>query len=183
MSGALGLYAGIKGMFDSAEAVRKQRGLLSSAKADEDAWFRRNYYGNYLDSSMAKAALKRVEKTLHKMNRHNRARAAINGETPEHTIARSEQGLQALEGVIGKIAANDSARKERIDSAHRANVNSLRNREMAMLQQEEQLANNDILGGAQLIRNAVAGMNWGKQKSDNSKKESIEYGNIPRWDW
>ena len=137
-------------MFDSANAANKQRRMLSDAKAEEDAWFRRNYYGNYLDSSMARAALRRVEKTLHRANNQNRARAVVAGETPELALARNEQGLRSMENVIGNITENDTARKERIESAHRANVNAIRNKEMAMLQDDEQVANNDILGGAQL---------------------------------
>ena len=183
MTGALGLYAGVKGMFDSANAANKQRRMLSDAKAEEDAWFRRNYYGNYLDSSMARAALRRVEKTLHRANNQNRARAVVAGETPELTLARNEQGLRSMENVIGNITENDTVRKERVESAHRANVNAIRNKEMAILQDDEQVANNDILGGAQLIRNAVAGMNWGKQKGDKKEAEEVDYGKVPRWDW
>lgn len=183
MTGALGLYTGIKGMFDSANAANKQRRMLSDSKADEEAWFKRNYYGNYLDSSIARAALRRVEKTLHRTNGQNRARAVVTGETPELSLARNEQSMRAMENVMSNLAENEAARKERVDAQHRANVNALRGKEMVMLQNDEQIANSDILGGAQLIRNAVAGMNWGKQKNENKEREEADYEKLPRWDW
>lgn len=186
LTGALGLYSGVKGLFDSASLARKQKRLLADAKAEESAWFKRNYYGNYLENSMAKAALKRVENTLHRQNAQNRAYARVNGATPELTRARNAQGLRSMENLMTNMATQSDTRRENIYAQHMQNKNAFRNRELAMLQYEEQRAGNSMLGGAQLVKNALLGMNWGKQKSDNIKDEGV-YGETkeqyPVWDW
>ncbi len=186
LTGALGLYSGVKGLFDSASAARKQKRLLADAKAEESAWFRRNYYGNYLESSMAKAALKRVENTLRRQNAQNRAYARVNGVTPELSHARNEQGLRSMENLMGNMVAQSDARRENVYAQHMQNKNAFRNRELAMLQDEEQRAGNSLMSGAQLVKNALVGMNWGKQKSDNIQ-DGEAYGEkkeqYPVWDW
>ncbi len=188
LTGALGLYTGVKSLFDSADAARKQRRLFDDARAEESSWFRRNYYGNYLNSSMARAAMKRVEKTMHSQNRMNRAYAAVNGVTPELALARNEQGLRSMDNVVGGLLANDDARRERVELQHRQNVNALRNQRLAMLQDDEQVAGRNMLGGAQLVKNALLGANWGKQSADDvdnevDNKEKRDGYDTLRWDW
>lgn len=92
LNGALGLYSGVKGLFGAADARDKQKALLKRAAAVEDSWYRRNYFGDFLNNSSARAAIKRVEKTLSRQNKQNRAYAAINGTTPEYSIARTARG-------------------------------------------------------------------------------------------
>ena len=53
LNGALGLYSGVKGMLDASKASKSAKDLRNKAKAEEDAWYRRNYYENYLDSTAA----------------------------------------------------------------------------------------------------------------------------------
>lgn len=186
LTGALGLYSGVKGLFDSSSAARKQKRLLADAKAEESAWFRRNYYNNYLESTMARAALKRVENTLHRQNAQNRAYARVNGTTPEWSHARNEQGLRSVENLMGNMAAQGDARRENVYERHMQNKNAFRNKELAMLQDDEQRAGSSMLSGAQLVKNALLGMNWGKQKSDDVQDEG-SYGEkkeqYPVWDW
>lgn len=164
MSGAMGLFSGVKGLFDSAKAAREQKRLLSEKKAEEAAWFRRNYYGNYMDSSAARAAMKRVEKTLHNHNKQNRAYEKITGATPELTLARNRQALNSMENVVTNLAAQDDARKNQIESIHRQNVNALNNAELAQLNMQEQQAAQSAAGGFNLLNNALLGATWGKEK-------------------
>ena len=162
-SGALGLYSGVKGLFDSDNAAREQKRLIAESKASEDAWYKRNYYGDYINSTMARAAMKRVERTLRNRNRLNRAYAAVNGATPELTIARNRDGLEAMENVMTSIAAQDSANKSRIDAMHRQNLASIRNKQIENLAFEEQARASAAVGGFNLLNNALMGVNWGKE--------------------
>ena len=163
LNGALGLYAGVKGMLDSADAASRQRKLLSDAKAEEEGWFRRNYYSDFLNNSSAKAAIKRVENTLRRQNQQNRAYSAINGTTHEHALARNRQGLNSLENVYTSLAAMADDKKNRIDSIHRQNRNALLSQEMNYALGDEKNSALLAKNGLNLLQNAVLGVNWGKE--------------------
>ena len=117
INGALGLYSTVKGLIDSSEAKKKQSKLRQAAQNEENAWYRRNYYGNFMDNSASKAAIKRVENTLRRNNAQERARSVITGSTPEMAIARNEQGLRTMENVVNNLAAL-TAMQGRISMQH-----------------------------------------------------------------
>lgn len=162
-SAAMGLVSGVKGMFDSQRAARKQRRLLNDAKASESAWYKRNYYGDYLNSSTARAAIKRVEKTLRSQNKQNRGYAAVNGVTPELELARNRQAQEVFGNVVTGLAAQDTANKSRVDSMHRQNMAALRNNQLADLKMQEQAGAQAAEQGFELLNNALLGVNWGKE--------------------
>ena len=164
LNGALGLYSGIKGMFDSSKARRKQERLMREASSLENAWYRRNYYANFMDNSASKAAIKRVENTLRRNNAQERARSIITGSTPEMSIARNEQGLRTMENVVNNLAATDGARKMNVDTAHKQNNLALKNAEQQQLSLDERMAKSAASSGYNLMQNALLGANWGKER-------------------
>jgi hypothetical protein len=164
INGALGLYSTVKGMIDSSEAKKKQNNLRQAAQNEENAWFRRNYYGNFMDNSASKAAIKRVENTLRRNNAQERARSIITGSTPEMSVARNEQGLRTMENVVNNLAATDGARKMNIDTAHKQNNLALKNAEQQQLSLDERMAKSAASSGYNLMQNALLGANWGKER-------------------
>lgn len=163
LNGALGLYSGIKGLFDSSKARDKQNDLLKRASALEDSWYRRNYFADYLNGSSARAAIKRVEKTLRRQNEQNRAYAAINGATPEYALARNQQGMNMLENVMSNVAAQSDARKQNVDAAHLQNEQALINRQLSNLSLDEQMSAQSASNAFNLLEDALMGINWGKE--------------------
>lgn len=164
LNGALGLYSSVKGLFDSADAASRQRKLHKIAKAEEDGWYKRNYYGNFLDNTASRAAVKRVENTLRRQNRQNRAYSAINGATPELAIARNEQGLRSMENVFTNLAANEDDRRMRIDAIHRQNRQALLEGDLKMASDKEKAAAGLAGNGLNLLQNAILGVEWGREK-------------------
>lgn len=164
INGALGLYSTVKGMIDSSEAKKKQNKLRQAAQNEENAWFRRNYYGNFMDNSASKAAIKRVENTLRRNNAQERARSIITGSTPEMSVARNEQGLRTMENVVNNLAATDGTRKMNIDTAHKQNNLALKNAEQQQLSLDERMAKSAASSGYNLMQNALLGANWGKER-------------------
>lgn len=164
MNGALGLYSGIKGLFDSSKARRKQEDILRKSSALEDSWYRRNYFGDYLNGSAARAAIKRVENTLRRQNEQNRARAAISGATPEYSIARNEQNLNMLDSVMSNIASQEDARKRSVDAAHLQNRMALADKQIANLSLDEKMAAQSATNGINLFKDALMGLNWGNEQ-------------------
>ena len=164
LNGALGLYSGVKGMLDASKASKSAKDLRNRAKAEEEGWYRRNYYENYLDSSSAKAAMKRVENTLRKQNAQNRALSVISGATPEYSLARNEQGLRTMENMATNLASMDSNRKSQVDAMHRQNKNAFLNSELNELAMDERLAVSTAGNGLNLLQNALLGVEWGKER-------------------
>lgn len=163
LNGALGLYSGVKGLFGAADARDKQKALLKRAAAVEDSWYRRNYFGDFLNNSSARAAIKRVEKTLSRQNKQNRAYAAINGATPEYSIASNQQGLHTMENLMTNLAAQDDARKQNIDAVHRNNKQALMNSELSNLSMDERMAAQSASNVFNLLEDALMGINWGRE--------------------
>ena len=163
LNGALGLYASVKGMLDSASAVSRQKKLHSMAKAEEDGWYRRNYYGNFLDNSASRAAIKRLEQSLRRQNQQNRAYSAINGATPEYALARNRQNLQAAENMLTNLASREDDRRMRVDAQHLQNRNALMASEAQLASADEK--NSALLAGngLNLLQKALLGVEWGKE--------------------
>ena len=167
LNGALGLYSGVKGMLDKNAASQKAKELRSRAKAEEDAWYKRNYYESFIDSTAAKAAMKRVENSLRRNNEQNRAHAAIVGATPEYSAARNEQGLRSMENVVTGLAAQDDSRKSQIEAMHRQNKNAFLSSELNDLAMDEKMATAAAYNGLNIFQNALLGSNWGREKREN----------------
>ena len=163
LNGALGLYSGVKGMLDKSEAARRAKELRNKAKAEEAGWYKRNYYENFIDSTAARAAMKRVENSLRRNNEQNRAHSIVMGATPEYSIARNEQGLRSMENLVTNLAAQDDSRKREIDAIHQQNKNAFLNSDLNELALEEKMATSAATNGFNLFQNALLGVNWGKE--------------------
>ncbi len=164
LNGALGLYSGVKGVLDAAKASESRKQLRSKAKAEEEGWFKRNYYENFLDSTAASAAMKRVENSLRRQNEQNRARSVVTGATPEYSLARNEQGLRSMDNVITNLASMDGNRKSSIDAMHRQNRVALLNGELNDTAMDERMAVTAAANGFNLFQNAMLGAEWGKER-------------------
>lgn len=173
LTGGLQLYSGVKRLFGEKERKREAERILANARANEQAWYKRNYYNDYFNSSMARAAMKRVEDTLSRNSRQNRAYAAVTGAAPEFSLARNEQGLNALDNVATNIASQESEKRASVDAQHLQNQSSLYNQELRNVMYDDSGGDAELLGGVSLIERAIEGVNWGNEfnKLANKKKE------------
>ena len=163
LNGALGLYSGVKGVLDKNAAAKKAKELRNRAKAEEDAWYKRNYYESFIDSTAAKAAMKRVENSLRRNNEQSRAHSIVVGATPEYSVARNEQGLRSMENVVTNLAAQEDNRKSQVEAIHRQNKNAFLGSELNDLAMDERMATAAANNGLNIFQNALLGANWGKE--------------------
>lgn len=161
LSGGLQLYSGVKRLFG--ENRRRAERVMADARAAEQAWYRRNYYNDYFNSSMARAAMKRVEDTLSRNSRNNRAYAAVMGATPEISLARNEQNLNAVDNMVTNMAAQEDERRATVDAQHMQNQNSMYNQQLNNLTYNDTGADPDLIGGLSLVERAIEGVNWGDE--------------------
>ena len=146
LTGGLQLYSGVKGLFSDKQ--KEARRALANARAAEQAWFRRNYYGDYLNNSIARAAIKRVENTLSRNSRQN------------------------MDNMMTNLAAQESTRREAVDAQHLQNMNNLSNRQASLDMNRNTGLDPEIIGGLSLIEKAIAGANWGREEDDEDKNNS-----------
>lgn len=164
----LALGSALFGAYKSAKAAKKQENEAKDQQAKENAWYRKEYYKNYLDSEEARAAMKRVEDTLNKQNQQAQATATITGATPESVIARQESDNKLLDNVATGIAANATARKNQVSDQHQANQIGLSQQRMAQHSIDE-------IGGAQLMNNGLGILGTAMEassKMENNDKPS-----------
>ena len=128
------VYGGIK----SASAARAQKREIAAQEAKNNAWYERNYYQDYLDTSMSKSAMRRVEDTLDRRNRENQAQAVVTGATPEAIEARREGNEKVLSDTVGQLAARNDARKDSIDAVDMQNQNNISQQRLGQEQADEQ---------------------------------------------
>ena len=170
--GGLQLYSGVKGLFSDKQAGARR--ALANTRAAEQAWFNRNYYNDYLNNSIARAAMKRVENTLSRNSRQNRAYAAVSGATPEMLLAANGQGLSAMDNLVTNLAAQNDSRRASLDADHLKNVSNFENQQAALDAYRKPNLDPELIGGMSLIEDALAGVNWGKE--NDKKQEERQQG-------
>lgn len=164
ISAGVGLANGVYGMIKSANAAKEQKKALENATSKENAWYNRNYYQNYLDSSESQAAIKRVEDTLKRRNQAAAGTAAITGATPEAVVAQQGNSQELMSDTVANLAARGDARKDQIDAVHQQNVNNLDLQKMGQMQADEAGASSQAGAGLGLIGTALQGVNMDKKK-------------------
>lgn len=159
-----GLASGIAGGIKSAKAAKEQQRLIDEQERKNDAWYNRNYYQNYLDSTEAQAAMKRVENTLKKQNQEARATAAITGATPEASVAQQKANNEILDETATGLAAQATARKANVDAVNMQNQNNITQARLGQSSVTEQGNAQLMDNGLGLIGSALSMQEWGKKK-------------------
>lgn len=147
------------------KAAREKKRALERQKAAQDAWYKRNYYRDYLNTVEAQNAIKRVQKAWDEKTQEARARQAITGGTPEQTQAVAEVGGEAMGELVGNLAAQGEQNKQAIDTQKMEMDAKMANAEAEMAAQQEaaraNLVNNVISTGTSIM----SGMEPGKEKA------------------
>lgn len=140
------------------EAARKARRELRRQKAAGEAWYKRNYYQDYLETVRGRNAIKKVRDAWAEQIQEARARQAVSGGTPEGAAAVAEAGGEALGDVVGNIAAQGEQNRAAIDAQKLAMDANLSQQEMAIAEAEQQASANLMNSGIGVATNALQGI-------------------------
>lgn len=151
ISAGMGVLGAIKG----AKAREKQRLAIGAQEAKDNAWYDRNYYQNYMDSTMGRSAMKRVEDTLRRNNAANRAAAIVNGSTPEAALAQQEANNQALANAAENLAARGDSMRMQVDAMNQANQRNTQAQKMQQYQADETGAGQLMNNGFNVLGNVI----------------------------
>lgn len=166
----LGLATSIAGGVKSAKAAKDQQRLIEQQKAQNDAWYNKMYYQNYLDSKEAQSAMKRVEETLRKRNQDAQAQAAVTGGTQEAVIAQQANDQKLVGDVVEGLASRSDELKRQADYQKNVNDNNLLQQQIAQ-QQANEAGGASLMGsGGSLIGSALSMLGGSDGIDDMFKK-------------
>lgn len=166
-----GLASGIFGGIKSAKAAKEQQRLIDEQESKNNAWYNRNYYQNYMDSTEAQAAMKRVENTLKKQNQEARATAVVTGATPEAAIAQQQANNEILDETATGLAAQATARKAQVEAIDQQNQNNIFQARVGQASAEEKGGAELMGAGLGMVKDALSMVDWDKTKLGNIFKK------------
>ena len=162
-----GLASGIFGGIKSAKAAKEQQRLINEQESKNNAWYNRNYYQNYMDSTEAQAAMKRVENTLKKQNQEARATAVVTGATPEAAVAQQQANNEILDETATGLAAQATARKAQVEAIDQQNQNNIFQARVGQASAEEKGGAELMGAGLGMVKDALSMVDWDKTKLGN----------------
>lgn len=107
--------SGIGGMLMGAGQERKAREEMEAQRrrerADAEAVYNHDYYGDYTKRADARNAYRRMQEMLERESRRDRNTAVVTGATPEEMSRRKEGRNRAIANFFGNIGAQGEAFK------------------------------------------------------------------------
>ena len=176
----VGLASSLYGAHKSAKAAKDQEAELARQRAANEAWYKRNYYQDYLNTVEAQNALKRVRNAWDERTREARARQAITGGTPEQAQAVAEAGGEAMGETVGNLAAQGQQNKAAIDAQKLAMDTNLSQQAAQIAENRQAAAQQLMSAGAGMITSGLQSM--GDATVDNKVKgpdTAAPVGGIP----
>lgn len=152
----IGLASGIFGGIKSAKEAKKQQALINEQEKKNNEWYNRNYYQNYMDTTEAQAAMKRVENTLRRQNEQAIATQTVMGGTPELAVAQQQANNEVLADTATGLAAQSTARKANVDAINMQNQNNITQQRIGQSQATEAGNANLMSSGLGIIGSALS---------------------------
>lgn len=125
IGGAMKIGSAIYGGSKAAKAARERERNLQNQKKENQDWFDRRYNEDATQRADAQRMITLTEEALKKRNKAAQGTQAVMGGTTENVAVEKEASTQALADVTGQIAANNEARKDKIEQQYQDNERSL----------------------------------------------------------
>lgn len=102
---AISLGAGIYGGIKASKQRKEYDNKLGQTQADNEAWFKSNYYQDYTQRADSQNLLRNLRNTLDRENKRTAGVAAITGATPEAQAAAKQQANNVIAETYGNLGA------------------------------------------------------------------------------
>lgn len=144
---ALSLGSSIFGGIQSSRARKEAERELARQKAENKAWYLRNYHMDYGDTSAGQNMMRIARDSARETWQQAAGAEAVAGGTPAATALAKEAGNKTVAEAAASIAAQDTARKANVDAAYRAERSRLAQQQMSLDQQRAENISR-VAGGA-----------------------------------
>jgi|GEM_PF-1183959 len=173
LSAAGSIFGGISGQ----KTAEKQTALLAAQKANEQAYYDKNYNEDVFSTSDAQSAMKYAREQADKIFRKEAGAAAVAGATTASESAAKERANEMISNTASAIASTGSYRKDSLDANHLAQQNNFAQQEIAT----EGAKGNAIAGATKGVLGAagnifMASDTWGNPTQNATK---VVTGNSP----
>lgn len=174
----LAVGSSLWGGYKASQAAKKANRQIANQRAANQAWFNRRYNEDYADTAAGQRLITQAKD--YAKDNWNKAQGAskVGGATDESAAAAKEAGNKMVGNTIANIAAQDTARKDRIDAQYKATDANLQAQQVAIEQNRANQITNAASQASNALINAGAyidyidGMNASKA-SDSVKSFSI----------
>lgn len=153
-SAAAGLASSLFGASKAAKARREAQRLQEKRERQEQAWYDRRYNEDYLDTAAGQNLMRQANDYADKVWRKAEGAKAVGGATDAATAQAKESANRMVGNAVANIAANDTQRKDNVDSQHQRNLQQFNEQEQARLEQKA----GDITAASQNASNAMMSM-------------------------
>ena len=152
------LASSIWGGAQAAEQQRRAEAELRAEKARNDAWYNRRYNESYADTAAGQNMIRMAKDAAREQWRREAGAAAVAGGTDAAAAMAKEAGNRMVGNAVAQMAATDTARKDNVDAAYRAEKSRLTQQQIALDQQKAQNiagvaggVSDALMSGAQLV--------------------------------
>ncbi len=150
--GALSAGTSVAGGLLSRNAAKKAARQVRYRKNAEKAWYDKEYNTDYIDTKAGQNLMRRAQEVQDKYVKRAEGAAAVGGGTDASVALAKENANKAVGDTVANVAAQDTARKQRVADQHLANTNAI----SAQSQQVEQSKADATAEAAQGASNAAA---------------------------
>ncbi len=143
------LAASAFGLSQSAKLNRQRQEAINKRRTMNDAWFNKEYYGDYYGRPEVKSTLQLIKDRIKDQQTKTASTAAITGATDESQLAAQQAQEEGYNETVKGLAGNIQAQKE---AARREKVEQ----DMVLDQEQAQLDTEKGQSNANLLNNAVS---------------------------
>ena len=163
---ASSIYGGVK----ASQQANKAEGRQRQQEAEENAWYNRRYYEDYVDTAAGQNLIRRAKDYAREQWKRAAGAQAVTGGTEAASAAAKEAGNKMVGDTIANIASNDQARKDHVDSMHRQAQKEYAQMDMQRDMQRAQNITQAAQGASNAMMSAAGALGGGSLKggSNNS---------------
>lgn len=148
---AASLASSLFGASKAKKARKKAQREQEKRERSEQAWYDRRYNEDYMDTAAGQNLLRKANEYADKTWKKAEGAKAVGGGTDAATAQAKESANNMMGNTIANIAAQDTARKDSVDSQHQKNLDNFSNKTQARYEQQAQ----DINTASQNASNAI----------------------------
>ncbi|MDR2684258.1 MAG: hypothetical protein LBB53_02605 [Prevotellaceae bacterium] len=146
----------IAGGVKEGKARKEMKAEQAKWQAENDAWYNKNYYGDYLQRADVQNVLKNMREQLKEQNEADNNKKAVLGLTDNAAAAAKESRNKLMSQVYSNAAAQGQRWKDNIDAQYRNRKYGVQGMEYDVMGQQAQSANNLMYNGVK----GLAGTDW-----------------------
>ena len=151
----VGLASSLIGGASAARAQRAAEYRQRQQEAKEEAWYKRRYNEDYIDTAAGQNLVRRAKEFAKENWKKAAGAQAVAGGTDAATAMAKEAGNRMVGDTIANIAATDQARKDNVDNMHRQAQERYAQMDMTREQQRAQNITNAAQGASNAITSAA----------------------------